>query len=115
MKYILIFLLFAGCAHSPEMVGEEDNLDVYSVILPKITIHYVENHDLMPKVCGDAPGCVIWRDYNGERTEDVWILSKKTVWGISSKSYHVLGHEIQHIVNRTDYRFINPDLNKGDF
>ena len=97
------------------VAGAENNLNVYSVSLPKITIHYVENSNLMPKICGEAPGCVIWRDYNGERTEDIWVLSKKTRWGISPKSYQVLGHEIQHIANRTDSKFINPDLHKGGF
>lgn len=82
---------------------------IHSVTIPEITIHYVIDPDLMPCECGNTSGCVIWSKYDGERIENVWILARKTRKGIEAKDWRVLEHEIQHIVNRTDPKFTNPD------
>ena len=108
MKKLFVSLAIVGLLGIAGGAGAAEK-GVYSVTIPEITIHYVIDPSLMPLECGDAPGCVVWTNYDGVRTENLWILARRTLIGIEAKDWPVMEHEIQHIVNRTDSKFANPD------
>lgn len=106
LHLVIAWTFFALCGNLAW--GEE-----YSVTLPPITIHYITDKSEMPEACGEAPGCVVWSLDTDGRSEHLYILAEKSEHGICPHVYHVLGHEIQHIVSRTDEIFIDPDIHQG--
>ena len=96
MRYLLLFLLFAGCAHHHIPGGE------YVVEVPAMTVIITDKY-LPDGLLGLATK--EWE--NGAWRYRIYIRGNQTDKGINISDY-ILGHELRHILNGLDINIQDP-------